>query len=441
MLCYYLNVKNKKFEIKGNKVNLPDGLFSKTYRLPRGVKKTVICSTPHQSFITLDGELAELWQTIFDDEGFLNRACGYLVKNQYIEKNEARSALYGFIDQLGYPFLESSNTSAEDISTFAQAHHFLYALNIELTYRCNERCQHCYCPAGEKGREMNAKIFKKLIDEFENLGGFRLSLTGGEMLLRDDIEDILKVLIGRNIVVDIISNLTLLDDKKLDLISKIKPLRVGVTLHSAIPEIHDSITRIKGSFNRTVSSIKKLRKKGIPVLIKTVLFSKTINSYKGVKKLAAELDSSVDFSFEIVRKLNSPDDNAYLQLADKKSIHRIFTALGYLATRKEVALGKQRKLVCVSGQYMLAVSPYGDVKPCIQLIEHIGKYPEKSLAELWNGLSLRKVVSGLKMKNFKQCSKCRYLGACRMCIGSWRNKNVPDAYTCFLTKLRCKTRI
>lgn len=427
----------KKVEIISNKINIPEGLFSKKYSLPHGIKKSVLCYTPNRSFVLLEGASAELWQIIYDDRGLLDRAYEHLITARNLELQEAESVIQGLAVQLEPLFLDTPTDVMSEIMNFIHNNHIIYVLTIELTHRCNERCKHCYRPDLKKDKEINVKTFKKLIDEFESLGGFRLTLTGGELLLRDDIEDILKVLIGRNIVVDFITNLTLLDDRKLELISKIKPLQVGVTVHSADPKIHDSITGLEGSFYKTISSIKRLRRKGVPVLIKTVLFNRTINGYEKLKKLAEELNSNIDFTFAVLPKLEGNEDNTPLRINDKRRLLEVFSDLGVIAQKKELT-PKKRKYACGAGQQGLAISPYGDVKACIVLLENLGKFPDQSLYEIWNGPKLKKVVSSLRIKNYKKCSKCKYLNVCNICVGSWKEKKVPDDYTCLLTKLRCR---
>jgi len=442
-------------------IQIHQGVFSKIYCLPNGIKKTVAYYTPFQSVSIFDGDSAEVWQTIFEDKGSLDRAYNYILKNGVFEgkdkEQEARSILLGFIEQLKASFLVSWDgdrpplvnkptlnpliAPEKDILAFMSEHHIFHNLCVELTYRCNERCLHCYCPSGEQNKEITVENFSKLIDEFEAMGGFNLSLTGGEILIREDIEDIFKVLIGKNIVVSIISNLTLLDDNKLDLISKIKPRSVGVSIYSAIPEIHDSVTGVKGAFNRSLDAIKKLRGKNIPVVIKTPLFNKTVDGYRGIKELATRLECEYQFDLNIIPKHDGSSDNTNLRIMNDKAILDIFndSPTNVYFSDELMTKGTKKELcqtICGAGQTGLTISPYGNVRPCISLAKSIGRYPEHSLAELWESTKLKEAVSGLKIEKFNQCSKCPDLDICTPCVGTWKGKDIPDSYTCFLSELK-----
>src|SRR5213593_578515 len=61
---------------------------------------------------------------------------------------------------------------------------------LDLTYRCNERCVHCYLDHDDHG-EMTLAEIKDLLDQFAGAGVFFLTISGGEIFLRPDLFDIL----------------------------------------------------------------------------------------------------------------------------------------------------------------------------------------------------------------------------------------------------------
>ena len=66
-----------------------------------------------------------------------------------------------------------------------------FTVQLDLTYRCNERCVHCYLDHDDHG-EMNTAEIKKLLKELADAGVFILVLSGGEIMLRKDIFEILE---------------------------------------------------------------------------------------------------------------------------------------------------------------------------------------------------------------------------------------------------------
>ncbi len=65
-------------------------------------------------------------------------------------------------------------------------------VQLDLTYRCNERCVHCYLDHDDHG-EMTTAEYKKLLDELAEAGVFFLTMSGGEIMLRKDFFEILGV--------------------------------------------------------------------------------------------------------------------------------------------------------------------------------------------------------------------------------------------------------
>jgi hypothetical protein len=65
------------------------------------------------------------------------------------------------------------------------------SVQLDLTYRCNERCVHCYLDHDDHGEMTTAEI-KHLLDEMADAGVFILTLSGGEIFLRKDFFEILE---------------------------------------------------------------------------------------------------------------------------------------------------------------------------------------------------------------------------------------------------------
>src|SRR6201988_2574775 len=65
------------------------------------------------------------------------------------------------------------------------------SVQLDLTYRCNERCVHCYLDHDDHGEMTTAEI-RHLLDEMAEAGVFILTLSGGEIFLRRDFFEILE---------------------------------------------------------------------------------------------------------------------------------------------------------------------------------------------------------------------------------------------------------
>src|SRR3984893_15083245 len=78
-----------------------------------------------------------------------------------------------------------------EMAAKAQKLNIPLSVQLDLTYRCNERCVHCYLDHDDHGEMTTAEI-KHLLDEMAEAGVFILTLSGGEIFLRKDFFDILE---------------------------------------------------------------------------------------------------------------------------------------------------------------------------------------------------------------------------------------------------------
>ena len=79
----------------------------------------------------------------------------------------------------------------EEISEKALRLNVPLNVQLDLTYRCNERCVHCYLDHDDHGEMTTAEI-KHLLDEMADAGVFILTLSGGEIFLRKDFFELLE---------------------------------------------------------------------------------------------------------------------------------------------------------------------------------------------------------------------------------------------------------
>ena len=134
----------------------------------------------------------------------------------------------------------------------------LKSLHIELTSKCNERCIHCYIPHDQKTTDMSIDTFNKLFEEIQSVGIESVTLSGGECMLHPLFLDILKRFKAENIHVTLLSNLTLLSQDIIDVLSMGLLSSVQVSLFSLDEKVHDKITQKKGSWRITMMNIESV---------------------------------------------------------------------------------------------------------------------------------------------------------------------------------------
>lgn len=168
-----------------------------------------------------------------------------------------------------------------------------YQLAFELTNNCQLKCKHCYNEAGMKRKgELDSTEIIDIMRQFRELGGTSLLLTGGEVFLKNNIEDILEYAYSNFFRIVIMSNGYTISEKILQILARSKDkiaLQISV---DGMKENHDNMRGVDGAFERTISNIKRLIYKKIPVGIGFTLTDKNERDLKAIVKFAKELGCS-----------------------------------------------------------------------------------------------------------------------------------------------------
>ncbi len=129
-----------------------------------------------------------------------------------------------------------------------QGRPLISSLQFELSSRCNERCIHCYIPNDKKnhGFDMPAEKVKSILDEFAQMGGIHVTLSGGEAFLHKNLIEIVNYCREKDLKISILSNLISLKDEQIPALKAANLSLIQVSLYSMDPEIHDFITTVKG---------------------------------------------------------------------------------------------------------------------------------------------------------------------------------------------------
>jgi MoaA/NifB/PqqE/SkfB family radical SAM enzyme len=140
---------------------------------------------------------------------------------------------------------------------------------IYTNYDCNLRCTYClsYSYPGAERKAVPLEAFQRLIDEAREAGLQEVYLTGGEPFLLPDIFDRIAYA-GARLPVTVLTNGMLLQGRRLERLLALRefPITLQVSLDGHEPELHDAY-RGRGSWKRTVASIRRLRELGFRVAI------------------------------------------------------------------------------------------------------------------------------------------------------------------------------
>ncbi len=290
---------------------------------------------------------------------------------------------------------------------------------IELTYRCNLRCVHCYAEASiEREETMPMEKVCHILNTFSSLGTRLVEFTGGEPLMHPNISDILVKALNLFDLVSIITNGTLITDEIIDIARRYKDkILFSITIYSHRPEIHDSITGVKGSFYRTVENLKRLINEG--VLVRASVVITHINAgdlYKTVEFLYNMGVKTITYSpaYPIGRGV---DIEQYLSSIDFEILGRQLNDImrdfrDRLQILPEEVLMFVLEHGCGTGWRTLIIDPTGNVKLCIFGGPVLGNIFQQGVYEVLRRASR---LYSMPPPSEKVCGKCEYLSFCKGC--------------------------
>lgn len=444
---------------------LNPGVFSRIYRWP---DKTVSIAyhTPSRSASTLEGDSAEVWWRLFQSNGAADSALDYMLAHGEFgadARGEAIATLAAFGQSLeasnliqgpknqgptcspiaGVADLASPQRNIEQaIGQMMGDHRVCYSLTLETTYRCNERCVHCYLPDETHLNELTLDQIDRLFGEFHALGGFSLSLTGGEVGVRKDFGDILDLARKYGFVTSILSNLTRFSDAMLARLIEHRPKSVSCSIYSADPALHDGVTRLEGSFRRSLRAIETLREGGVTVAIKTPLMKHTVAGWREVAALAERLGCGFQMDLSITAKNDGGQAPLGQRVQDLATLQEVFRSPLYRITIMNEPLGITQgpdlsASLCGAGAAGLVVSPDGTVRPCIGMTEALGQFPADSLSGIWQSAPFFQRWAALTLADVP-CGQCAHFRTCSRCPGAWHAEHgsytQPTEYNCFLAR-------
>ncbi len=246
-------------------------------------------------------------------------------------------------------------------------------VTLSLTDRCNFRCGYCTLPQIDRS-EMSTAEWLSAIDELADAGMMRVSLMGGEPLLRKDVGRIIDHLKDRQINVAMNTNGWLVPNR-LDEIAKLDS--VCITLDGPA-EVHD-VQRHPGSHDKVLVAIDAAKSTGIDVVTMTVVTANGAEHVDYVLEVARAKGTRAYFQLEH-HASGDPDMDAGAGITEA-GITRIAR---HLLDRKDEGwpVGPSRTYLealagggtgvrrlhscedCYASRYFLSVTPQGDVVPC-----------------------------------------------------------------------------
>ena len=311
----------------------------------------------------------------------------------------------------------------------------VYAALIELTYRCNFACEHCLVDGGRErdareGPDLTTAELVALFDALARVGVLRLTLSGGEVTERRDLERLLREARRRGFLVDLKTNGSRLTAARVALLRELGITDVTVSVYSLDPGVHDAVTRRPGSLSRVLQGLERARAAGLDVRVALPVMRPNAHTVgltteglraRGFPVSVTHLVLPNDTRDASLRGLNLDDDEARAFLAEH----------GPQAGRSPRPVRTLEHRVCYAGERSLAVSPTGDVKACAAMVSTFGNLRQRSLDDILCGEARRTFVTR-RRGDIKGCAGCVLAPHCFHCPAAMeRFGGDPFARTAF----------
>ncbi len=160
-----------------------------------------------------------------------------------------------------------------------------------ITRACNLNCIHCYARAvhQSRDRELTTEEGFNLIDDLATFGVPVILFSGGEPLLRPDLNKLARHAVDKGIRAVISTNGTLIDEEKAILLKDADVSYVGISL-DGLEKVNDHFRGMKGAFQMAFNGIKNCQKIGLKVGLRFTINKLNIDQVPGIFDLLEEMD-------------------------------------------------------------------------------------------------------------------------------------------------------
>ncbi len=320
----------------------------------------------------------------------------------------------------------------------------------ELTMACNMRCLHCGSACAEAlPDELSPEEALQLCDDLVESGLLRLTLSGGEPLLRKDWDAIARRLSGQGVEVSMLSNGWLMNRSTIDRARSAGLRVIGVSL-DGIEETHDHLRR-KGAFRRVLKALAAMRELDFPSAVVTTIMKRNLTELEGLRKILIAhgvrqwqlqfgnpMGNLADHREELIEPRDVPAILNFAAQVSEEGHLRVDLAdcLGYF-TRIDTKLRQTRFFDrvtwqgCGAGKYVVGIRHNGDICGCNSIREEgfiEGNVRAMPLEELWTrpgAFSWNRGRTRSSLRGF--CRLCQYGDLCLAgCTGTRRTLGRSD---------------
>lgn len=309
--------------------------------------------------------------------------------------------------------------------------------SLDLTYRCNNNCRHCWLrispTASEAAQELTLDEIYRIVDEGRLLGTRQWSISGGEPMLRPDFAEILDYVTRKSATYSINTNGTLITPKIARLLKR-KGAKL-IALYGATAEVNDHVTRTPGSFDAVLRGMAYLCEAGAGFTVQLIPMKDNYHQWQAMVELAKSYSprwrcgaswlhlsacGSAEKNADVAGQRLTAAEAIALDPPDPPCEERLAELAGITGPGCACVGNKDDRLfaACIESRREFHIDPYGRMSFCSFIKDSALRYDLRSgsLREAWEEFipSLADRVRGNEEWR-ANCGSCQRRPECHWC--------------------------
>jgi pyrroloquinoline quinone biosynthesis protein E len=276
--------------------------------------------------------------------------------------------------------------------------HRPYGFLAELTYRCPLHCPYCSNPPKWKSDvELTSEEWIKTIEEAAELGVLQIGFSGGEPLLRKDLELLIRSAREVGLYTNLITSGLGLSESRANRLSEAGLDNIQISFQATKSTLGDAIAGVASSHANKLQAVENVKRAGLPLSLNVVLHRFNIDNVSGIIEFAEnlgatrlELANTQYYGWAYRNRSALMPTRAQVDAAAKiipKKVERLSGKMKILYVLPDYFGGRPKPCMNGWGRKYITVNPAGFALPCPTAWEipnlRFDTVREKSIRWIW----------------------------------------------------------
>lgn len=349
----------------------------------------------------------------------LIKAGNHMIKNDRVVKHNGKYVLHSFLPPVNSSsFLNMAMRAPGDGKDFFDNYVMgkrtaPISTYIAVTNKCMYNCWHCSAGRfiNNKEVELSTEELLYIVKKLQDLGVSIVGFTGGEPLIRKDLEEVIKTITSISTSYVFTTGFGLTYERALSL-KKAGLFGIAISIDSIYEEVHDKLRGYSGAYKVAIEAIENAKKAGLYTMSQTVGTKEIIESGE-IYKLAEMLKEKGIDEMRIMEPIPSgkleEKEKAILSKKQQKKIKEIHIAMNKNRKYPKVAafpyFESGENYGCGAGSQHSYVDYKGNFGACDFLNNFYGNILTEDIYAIWNKMH-NKIGQPKCNCVAKQCDNC-----------------------------------